>query len=313
LNNGNSYHIPVLLNEAIEYLINADVENRIIVDGTLGGGGYTELICNKIKENDKIISIDKDLNAIEYSKQVLSSCSNRITFLNGNFGDLKEILTEMNIKKIDGLVLDLGLSTYQLDAEDGFSFMNDTPLDMRAYKGENQTAAEILNSYTKDELTRVFEEYGDIGKAQRLSKAIVNRRKSVRFSTTFDLVNLVQEEYKINKKNLIDFLAKIFQSLRIEVNNELENLETVLEDSIQLINVGGRIVIVSYHSLEDRMVKNFFKEKSSTTRQTDNPYFTEDKLPEIKILTKKPVVPSPEEIKFNSRSRSAKLRAAEIL
>ena len=210
-------------------------------------------------------------------------------------------------------MLDLGLSSYQLEAEEGFSFMKNTSLDMRAYKKDGITAGEILNSYDKPDLISLFENYGEIGNAERLVSAIINKRRSKKFETTFDLKETITEEYDLNKKNQIDFLAKIFQALRIEVNDELQNLENVLSHSIELIEKGGRIVIVSYHSLEDRIVKNFFKEESSDKIISDSPYGYENKIPLLKMLTKKPVVPTFEEIKFNSRSRSAKLRAAEII
>lgn len=308
-----NFHIPVLLNKAMEYLINKEIREQVIVDGTLGGGGYTKLICEKLKQGDRIISIDKDIHSIEHAKEDIKGCEDKLTIINGNFGDLKILLDRISVKKITGLALDLGLSSYQLEYEEGFSFMKNTPLDMRAFKGEGITAADILNLYSREELSFIFKNFGEIGNSERLAKAIINRKKKKKISMTFDIVDLVKEEYQINKKNLIDFLAKIFQSLRIEVNNELKNLEKVLNDSIGLIEKGGRIVVISYHSLEDRMVKNFFKAESSRIRKSENPFFTEEKLPTLKILTKKPEVPTAEEIKFNSRSRSAKLRAAEIL
>ncbi|MDQ3019972.1 MAG: 16S rRNA (cytosine(1402)-N(4))-methyltransferase RsmH [Bacteroidota bacterium] len=308
-----NFHIPVLLNEAVSFLINEEFSNHIIVDGTTGGGSYTNLICEKIKKGSRVISIDKDINALGYAKNNLQGFNDKITFVNGNFGELRKILIEQNIKEISGLVLDLGLSSYQLESEEGFSFMRDTPLDMRAYKKDELTASDILNSYKKDELSEVFENYGEIGNAERLAKAIFEKRKINKFKSTFDLVELINEEYDLNKKNLIDFLAKIFQALRIKVNNELENLEAVLKDSIDLIEKGGRIVIVSYHSLEDRIVKNFFKENSLKFKKTSNPYFDEEVIPRIKILTKKPLIPEYDEIRLNPRSRSAKLRAAEII
>lgn len=308
-----NFHIPVLSHEAVSFLFNKDLDIQIIADGTLGGGGYTKLICKNLGQNDKVISIDKDLNALEYAKAQLSEFENKIIFVNNNFGELKNILNEIKVEKLSGLVLDLGLSSYQLEAEDGFSFMKDTDLDMRAYKKDEITASDILNSFKKDELSDLFENYGDIGKAERLSKAIIEKRRIKKFKTTFDLVEIIREEYKINKKDEIDFLAKIFQALRIKVNKELENLEKVLEDSLDLMIKGGRIVIVSYHSLEDRIVKNFFKEYTRNSRPGKNPFIDDVIEPRLKILTKKPVVPSAEEIKSNIRSRSAKLRAAEIL
>ena len=308
-----NFHIPVLSHEAAELLINKNLRHQIIADGTLGGGGYTKLICDKISADDIVISIDKDLNALEFAKKSLEKESSRIIFVNGNFGELRTILQELRIDKITGLVLDLGLSSYQLESEEGFSFMRDTELDMRAYKKDDLKASDILNGYRKEELSEVFENYGETGNAERLAKAIVERRRVKKFETTFDLVDLIRSEYKIGRKNEIDFLAKIFQALRIEVNRELTNLRTVLKDSVNLITKGGRIVIVSYHSLEDRMVKNFFKEESAKFTKGDNPFFDTKKEPSLKILTKKAIVPSAEEIRFNPRSRSAKLRAAEFL
>jgi len=306
-----NFHIPVLSHEAVEYLINEELKTQTIIDGTLGSGGYTKLICKKIKRGDKIVSIDKDLHALEFAKRNLEEYKEKIILVNGNFGELKKILDENEIKEITGLVLDLGLSSYQLEAEEGFSFMRNTDLDMRAYKKDDMTASDILKEYKKDDLAQLFENYGEIGNAERLAKAIVEKRRIKKIKTTFDLVEIVNSEYIINKKNSIDFLAKIFQALRIEVNRELENLEKVLNDSMELLIKGGRIVIISYHSLEDRLVKNFFKEESKKYRATDNPYFDEEVSPRLHVLTKKAIVPSREEIISNSRARSAKLRVAE--
>lgn len=308
-----TFHIPVLSHEAIELLINKELKDQVLVDGTLGGGGYTKLICDEFKGTGKVISIDKDLNALEFSKNKLKDLNCNVEFVNGNFGELKEILKEIKIDSITGIVLDLGLSSYQLEAEDGFSFMKDTDLDMRAYRKDTLTANELLNSYSKEELMNVFENYGEIGNSERLVKAIILRRRNKKFKSTFDLTEVINSEYSLNKKNQIDFLAKIFQALRIEVNKELQNLENVLRDSLEVVIKGGRIVVISYHSLEDRIVKNFFRESASKHIKSDNPYGDEEKIPKIKILTKKAVIPSFNEIKSNSRSRSAKLRAAEII
>ncbi|HMQ68009.1 MAG TPA: 16S rRNA (cytosine(1402)-N(4))-methyltransferase RsmH [Ignavibacteria bacterium] len=308
-----TFHIPVLSHEAIELLINTELKEQILVDGTLGGGGYTKLICEKLNGSGKVISIDKDLNALEYSKDRLKDLKCNIEFVNGNFGELGSIIRETGIGRLTGIVLDLGLSSYQLEAEEGFSFMKDTDLDMRAFKKEDLTASEVLNSYTKEELMNIFEKYGEIGNAERLVKAILLKRRNIKFRTTFDLNEVVNSGYSLNRKNQIDFLARIYQALRIEVNNELKNLENVLRDSVELVIKGGRIVIISYHSLEDRIVKNFFRDSASKHIKSDSPYGDEEKIPELKIITKKALVPSHTEIKSNSRSRSAKLRAAEII
>jgi 16S rRNA (cytosine1402-N4)-methyltransferase len=307
------FHTPVLLKEAIEYLLNPEINFHSIADCTLGGGGYSELICEKTSPESKVICIDKDLNALEYAEKKLSKYKEKTIFVNGNFGELKGLLTEIGIEKVTGIVMDLGLSSYQLEAEEGFSFMKDTPLDMRAFKKNALTAGSIVNEYTAKELMRVFVDYGEIGNAGRLVEAIERERRAEEIKTTFDLVKLVDGEYKIDKKNRVNFLAKIFQALRIEVNGEMENLERVLGDSVELLEKGGRLVAVSYHSLEDRIVKNFLREKSK--REKVSKYKKEEVSfePVFKLLTKKAVTPGFEEVKHNSRARSAKLRAVEKL
>ena len=305
------YHIPVLLNESIELLINTGLNEHVIVDGTLGGGSYSERICNKLKNNFKLICLDKDLNALEYSKSKLEMYDRNITYVNENFGMLKKILTKLNISSISGLVLDLGLSSFQLTVEDGFSFMRDSDLDMRADKKDTLKAKDILNDYSKEELEKIFTDYGEIGNSGRLASKITEVRKQKNIYTTFDLVDIVKSEYKIDRKNLFDFLAKIFQALRIEVNNELENLKRVLSDSVDFLSPGGRIAVVSYHSLEDRIVKNFMKENSVKESVSKYKPGSASIKKILEILTKKPIVPSRQEIKSNPKARSAKLRAAE--
>ena len=307
------FHTPVLLNEAIEYLLNPEIKTHTVADCTLGGGGYSELICKKTSPESKVICIDKDLNALEYAEKKLSKYKDKTVFVNGNFGKLKELLAEIGIEKVTGIVMDLGLSSYQLEAEEGFSFMKDTTLDMRAFKKDELTAEKIVNEYRDKELMRVFEEYGEIGNAERLVSAIEAKRRTNEIKTTFDLVEVVDGEYRIDKKNRINFLAKIFQALRIEVNGEMDNLERVLEDSVDMLDTGGRLVAVSYHSLEDRIVKNFLKDKSK--REKVSKYKKEEvrREPVFKLLTKKAVTPGFEEVKHNSRARSAKLRAVEKL
>ncbi len=305
------YHIPVLLNKAIEYLLNDKIKVKVIADGTLGGGGYSGKICESLGTDDALICIDKDINAIDHAKEILRSCSCRIFLANNNFAEIKEIIAELGMQKISGLVLDLGLSTYQLDSEDGFSYMKETKLDMRADKRGDVKASDVLNSFSKEDLTSVFEEYGEIGNATRLSEMIVSQRKKRKFETTFDLVNAIDVEYQINPKDRISFLSKIFQSIRIEVNGEMEDLKKVLSDAAEVLEPGGRLVIVSYHSLEDRIVKNYFKDSSAKYKQGDHPFYSETNDQVFKVLTKKAIIPEAEEIRMNSRSRSAKLRAAE--
>lgn len=294
------YHTPVLLDTAISYLINPLIKEEIIVDGTLGGGGYTESILREISDKGKVISIDKDLNALEYSKERFKSNNKNLYILNENFANVKKAAAGLNLNTITGLVLDLGLSTYQLNSEDGFSFLKDTPLDMRAYKDSEKTASEIVNEYSERELINIFETYGEIKNAKRLARAIIESRRKNRITTTAELVKLVQREYGMKKDIPVKFFSKIFQALRIEVNNELSDLSKVLEDGFDMMQDGGRIVVVSYHSLEDRIVKEFFKNQKRDDR-------------EIKILTKKVIKPEYKEVKNNNRARSAKLRAAEVV
>lgn len=305
------FHTPVLLNEAVEYLLNPEITDQIIADCTLGGGGYSELICRKTSANSKVICIDKDLNALNYAEERLKEWEAKTIFVNGNFGELSQLLHGIGIAKVTGIVMDLGLSSYQLEAEEGFSFMRDTELDMRAFKKDEVTAAVILNEYPETDLNRVFEEYGEIGNAERLTVSIVKSRKKNEIKRTFDLVGIVDSEYSIDKKNRINFLAKIFQALRIEVNREMQNLENVLRDSEKLLISGGRLVVVSYHSLEDRIVKNFLREKAKREKVSKYKEMESIDSPKLKLLTKKAVKPNYREVKENPRARSAKLRAAE--
>lgn len=309
------YHIPVLLQKAVEYLINPAITSPVIVDCTTGGGGYSFEIIKQIQSsNGKLICIDKDKEAIEYSKNFLKNYDRNISFVNANFADLKLIIKDLNIESISGAVLDLGLSSYQLESEDGFSFMQDTYLDMRAYKKDELTAADVLNGYDIVELKKIFKLYGEIGNAEQLAEAIVNHRRKSNFRTTFDLTNLIRNNFNIPDRKIFDYFAKVFQSLRIEVNSEMSNLEKVLESIFDLTSDKGRVVVVSYHSLEDRIVKNFF---NSHIRPRQKNKYPKEKI-EIKkekylnILTKKPILPEFQEIKKNRRARSAKLRAAEV-
>lgn len=309
------YHIPVLLQTAIDYLINPVITAPVIADCTLGGGGYSYEIAKRISDkNGRLICIDKDKNALEYSEKYLKDFEKNITFINANFADLKMILKDLQIAAIDGTVMDLGLSSYQLESEDGFSFMKDTPLDMRAYKKDEMTAADILNEYDKDELKKIFEEYGELRNAEQLSEAIIQRRKRNKFTTTSELTGLIKDTFGIPARHLYDYYAKVFQALRIEVNGEIRNLQKALDDTFEVTGNNGRIVVVSYHSLEDRIVKKFFRKHQQVKEKNKYPKQTGEKSygKHLKILTKKPVQPEIDEVKANKRARSAKLRAAEV-
>ncbi len=295
------FHIPVLSHKAVEYLINPSLNDLIIVDGTTGGGGYSEIICKQLQNPGKLICFDKDLNALSFTQKRLSDCQVKIEFVNGNFGNLKEELNKSGINRVSGIVLDLGLSSYQLEKEDGFSYMRDTSLDMRADIRDRETASDLINSRPRRELEIIFSDYGEIGNAGRLADLIADRRKRRKIETTGELIEVINSGYKLPKSGAYDFYSKIFQALRIAVNNELENLRSVLNDSLDILEEGGRLVVVSYHSLEDRMVKNFMRDNKATKKGDGK----------LKVLTKKPVIPCEEEIKANRRARSAKLRAAE--
>lgn len=292
-----NFHTPVLLHKTIEYLINPEIESHTIIDCTAGGGGHSELISERIGNTGRLICIDRDENAIKHITEKFAGKSSGTKIVHGNFGELDKILISAGIKKITGIVMDLGLSTFQIESEPGFSFMRESELDMRADSREGLKASDILNTFTKSELEKIFYEYGEIRNAARLAGAIVNYRKKNKIKTTKDLIELINKEYSLRKKDTNDFYAKIFQSLRIAVNDELENLKNVLSASGYYLEKGGRIVVIAYHSLEDRIVKYFFRGNKDIFR----------------ILTKKPVIPDYKEIRNNRRSRSAKLRVAEKL
>jgi 16S rRNA (cytosine1402-N4)-methyltransferase len=308
---GTDFHIPVLLNNAVELLINPAIEELTLIDGTTGGGGYSKRICETCSSLKLLICFDKDLNALTYSKQNLSAVSDRIKFVNENFANIKKVTQELGINKISGLILDLGLSNYQLTDEEGFSYLRNTPLDMRADKRKKLTAAEVINSYDKESLNGIFREFGEIGNEERLSNAVIKSRKRNEIETTFDLNEVIETEYKIKSIALNKFLSKIYQAIRIEVNGELEDLKKVLEDSFGLLENGGRLVVVSYHSLEDRIVKNFIKEKAFIPSVSKYSRDATEKQERFKILTKKALLPDGIEVNSNPKSRSAKLRAAE--
>jgi 16S rRNA (cytosine1402-N4)-methyltransferase len=295
------YHLPVLLKESSDLLLfnKNKTEAKIYADATLGGGGYTKAILENTDDDTAVIAIDIDRNSIEYCKRILVGYSNRIIYCEDNFRNIKEILKntiERTGKQyLSGITADLGLSTFQLEHEEGFSYQKDTTLDMRAGKGTGNkiTAKDILNTYDEKELYRIFKEYGELKYSRQEARDVIEARKRRKFDSTNDLVELLKK--RVPPRYLNKDLSKIFQALRIEVNNELENLKELLEGAVELLEPGGRMVIVSYHSLEDRIVKNYFRQ--------------EEKL---KIVTKKPVTASQDEITSNVRARSAKLRAAEM-
>jgi len=294
-------HETVLLEEAIKYL--NIKEDGVYVDGTLGGAGHSQLILNHLKSGH-LYAFDQDLYAINVAKDKLKGYNNK-TVIHDNFANIKKQLKDNNVSGIDGILLDLGMSSFQIDDETrGFTYLKDTNLDMRMDLTQETTAADIVNNYSKDELANIFFKYGDEENSFKIVNEIIRRRP---LTKTFELVNICD---RINYKRKGHSAKKVFQALRIEVNKELEVLETLLEDIIELLNPGGRIVIITFHSLEDRIVKHFYKEQSEYKVPKGIPLINIPKMP-LKIITRKPIYPTEEEIKENSRAKSAKLRVAE--
>jgi 16S rRNA (cytosine1402-N4)-methyltransferase len=284
-----------------------------IIDCTVGDGGHSEMILKKIGPNGKLLALDADAESLLNAERFLHCFENQITFVHDNFSNLASIIKEFYFEPVDGILMDLGWSMSQFKERGrGFSFEKDEPLDMR-YVGsqisdiENQiSAAEILNTYSIQELERIFRVYGEEKFYKEISKKIVEHRKVEKFETTQQLVNVVLQVYRQKLKSTKEIpwtrgihpATKIFQALRIEVNHELEVLEQALPQAVEILKKGGRLAVITFHSLEDRMVKHFFKQK-------------EHKV--IKLITKKPLVASEEEIRLNASSRSAKLRVVEKL
>lgn len=303
-------HKPVLFDETIEGL-NIE-ESGIYVDCTLGGGGHT-LEISKHCQKGKVIAIDQDEEAIENFKLKFDSISNVIPVRN-NFKNIVEVLDSLKINGIDGALIDLGVSSYQLDnPERGFSYMNDAPLDMRMDSSQKVTARHIVNGYTEEELRRIISEYGEEKWAARIAKFIVEERNTYFIDTTGQLVDIIKKAIpKAARRDGPHPAKRTFQAIRIEVNKELEIIEQAIEDLASKMNPNGRLCIITFHSLEDRIVKNKFKElERSCICPPGQPICNCNKKKEVNIITRKPIIPSLEEIEANPRSRSAKLRIIE--
>lgn len=307
-------HKSVLLNEAIEELnINPD---GIYVDMTLGRAGHSKEILQRLK-NGKLICFDVDEEAIEYSKKVLQEISNQFEIIYSNFKFIKEELAKRNIFKVDGILYDLGVSSPQFDEDyRGFSYRFNSPLDMRMDLNSSLTAEKIVNTYSQDELTKIFKNYGESKYSYAIAKKIVKKRELSPIKTTFDLVKIIKEAIPKKEQYKDKHPAKtIFQALRIEVNDELNSLTKALNDSLTLLNKNGRIVVITFHSLEDRIVKTIFKENSEIKGNRLNDFVLPQniKKPEFQLVNKKIIIPSHEELIKNPRSHSAKLRTIEKL
>ncbi len=303
------YHEPVLRNTAVDYLISNPA--GIYLDGTLGGGGHAESILAALDPDGRYVGLDLDAEAVFHARRRLKPYETRVSLLQANFAEFDRVLQDLGITKISGLLLDLGVSSHQLDTPGrGFAFSSEGPLDMRMGKEEARSASQVIREASEQELDQMFKNYGEERRHRQVARAIVTARNKKAILTTGDLVGIVSPCLAPEHRN--KSLARIFQALRIAVNGELENLELALCKTIGWLATGGRIVIIAYHSLEDRLVKNFFRDEASRCEcPPELPVCICQKKDRLKILTKKAVKPSMDETSRNSRSRSAKLRAAE--
>ena len=305
-------HYSVMLTESIDGLnIKPD---GIYIDGTLGYGGHSSEILKSLTTGH-LYSFDQDEEAIEYAKERLSKISDKFTIIHSNFANMKAKLEELGVTKVDGILFDLGLSSPQIDnAERGFTFMNDAPLDMRMDRSCKLTAESVVNTYTLDQLTDIFFIYGEEKMSKVIAKKIINERQNKPIKTTKELVNIIEKAVGAKYFNKQHPERQIFQAIRIEVNGELTVLKSVLPDAIELLNEHGRMSVITFHSLEDRIVKQLFKKESEIDDLVKGlPVIPDEYKPKIKLINKKPILPTPEELKENSRSKSAKLRIIERL
>lgn len=300
----NTYHIPVLLKECIE---NLNIEpGGVYVDLTFGGGGHSKAILEKLNANGKLFGFDQDADA---QKNALKDP--RFTLIPQNFRFIKNYLKLNGVKQVDGILGDLGVSTHQFDtAERGFSIRFDAALDMRMNQKSDLTAHRIVNEYSEEQLTKIFREYGELINAKKVAQVICRHREEKEIITTDDLKEVTRSCHSKHEEN--KFLAPLFQALRIEVNQEMEALKECLLDCYTVLKPGGRLVIISYHSLEDRLVKNVIRSGNTDGIEIKDPIYGSSKKV-YKNLTTKPIVPSEKEVQQNPRARSAKLRVAEKL
>lgn len=305
-------HKSVLLEECIHYL---DIKpNGVYVDGTLGGGGHSYEICKRLSEKGRLVGIDQDGDAIRAASERLSVFGDKRTLLRRNYSKMREALAGLGICKVDGILLDLGVSSYQLDKpERGFTYRMDAPLDMRMDGRQEFTAKDLVNTYPEEELYRVIRDYGEEKFARNIARRIREARERKEIGTTGELVRVIQEAIPAKAQINRGHPAKrTFQAIRIELNQELDVLEGSLEDMIRLLHPGGRICVITFHSLEDRIVKNIFrKSEKPCTCPSNFPVCVCGKEPLGRAVSKKPILPSEEEMASNPRAKSAKLRVFE--
>lgn len=306
-------HVPVLYNEVMEALnIRAD---GIYVDGTVGGAGHSSGICEHLSEDGMLIAVDRDQTALSVAEERLSGYPCRKKFIHANYSDVREIASSADAG-VSGILLDLGVSSFQLDtAERGFSYMHDAPMDMRMNEDDSMTAYDVVNGYSEKDLTRIIRDYGEEKWASRIAKFIVEARKEKPVETTGELVEIIKSAIPAKARRTGPHPAKrTFQAIRIEVNAELEHLRKAVEELPDILEPGGRIAIITFHSLEDRIVKNAFdKRLNPCTCPKEFPVCVCGKVADVKKVTRKPIEPSEEELEINPRARSAKLRVLEKL
>ncbi len=306
-------HISVLLSESVESLgIKPD---GIYVDGTMGGGGHSEAIVTKLSPVGRLIGIDRDTEALRAAKKRLENFRN-VTYAHNNYKNIKDVLNENGIEKIDGAVLDLGVSSYQLDCrERGFSYMEDAPLDMRMNREDTKSAYDVINTYSESELVKIFYDYGEERFSKKVASIIADRRKDKPIETTLELVDIIKAAIPERFRQKGSHPAKrVFQAVRIEVNGELADLRNALDGFFDSLAPGGRLAVITFHSLEDRIVKTAFNDYATgCTCPKDFPICVCGKKPRGKVITRKPTLPSDEECEMNKRSKSAKLRVVEKL
>ena len=306
------FHRPVMVNEVVAALRLRP--GALILDGTVGGGGHAEAILEKTSPDGVLVGIDADAEALCEAKSRLNRFGNRAILLKGNFAEMETMLMEQKIGKVDGILLDLGVSSHQLDsAERGFSFSREAPLDMRMDVSRPKSASDLVNALPWEELARIIKGFGEERMAGRIARAIVAERERAPIRTTTDLAGIVVRALPPGtERQKIHPATRTFQALRIAVNDELTSLKTALDDGSERLRPGGRFAVISFHSLEDRIVKNAFRAAGKgCTCPPDLPICCCNSKPKLRLVTRKPVTPDDEEIRCNPRARSAKLRAAE--
>lgn len=308
------HHVSVMLNETIDYL--NIKEDGVYVDCTLGGAGHALYLLNQLNDKGKLIAIDQDLTAIENAKEVLKEHLHKVTFVHNNFRELTNILNELEIEKVDGIYYDLGVSSPQLDVpERGFSYHNDAKLDMRMDQTQSLSAYEVVNQWSYEALVRIFFRYGEEKFSKQIARRIEAHREQQPIETTLELVDVIKEGIPAKARRKGGHPAKrVFQAIRIAVNDELSAFEDSVEQAIECVKVGGRISVITFHSLEDRLCKQIFQEfEKGPDVPRGLPVIPEAYTPKLKRVNRKPITATDDDLNENNRARSAKLRVAEIL